>query len=133
MVLKPLSIPIIRRYWDWAVTDKMVNYKYANLPRNVFTSQVEMLSTNCFEWSTVRAYIPRHTLIIDKLRHTVMQRARHHQEDGRWSNTWKRIKNRQTYFWSHITIFCSCYFFYCLSIFCFRLSCCLLFAFWFVS
>ena len=49
-----------------------------------------MLSGNCSEWSTDRAYIPCPTVTIVKWCHTVMQTVRQHQEGGRWTSTWKK-------------------------------------------
>ena len=51
-----------------------------------------MLSGNCSEWSTDRAYIPCPTVTIVKWCHTVMQTVRQHQEGGRWTSTWKKLK-----------------------------------------
>ena len=49
-----------------------------------------MLSGNCSEWSTDRAYIPCPTVTIVKWCHTVMQTVRQHQEGGRWTSTKKK-------------------------------------------
>ena len=50
----------------------------------LFTSQMEMLSGNCSEWSTARAYIPYPTVTIVKWCQAVMETVRQHQEGGRW-------------------------------------------------
>ena len=51
------------------------------------TSQVEMLSGSCSEWSTDRAYITCPTVTIVKWCHTAMQTVFQHQEGGRRTNT----------------------------------------------
>ena len=50
-----------------------------------------MLSGNCSEWSTGRAYIPCPTVTIVNWCNTVMQTVRQHQEGGRWASTWKKF------------------------------------------
>ena len=73
-----------QKFWQ---QNKQKQQQHIIAPVYITGGEVEMLSGNCFEWSTDRAYIPYPTVTIVKWCHTVMQTVCQHPEGGHWAST----------------------------------------------